>query len=398
MRFVCPRVICANRGDLLSRYGILSALQEMGINDIAVFCHQDQHIAPLPYPTVSYGRLYNLLPHREGLHALRRSDIVLWTAGLDLQDDSSLLKLVHTLCVFASYRLMGLRIYVLMQGAGPLKTRWGKRLTRRILNLVDVFVARDRGTLSLLQQLQSKARLVLGYDGIFLGEFNPNHVRPEEAHYITALTDKSNGQPLIGFNLRLWFHFTSSLLPYQFAKATYQARSKEKMKAFVQASTRFLSELRQKLNARIFLISMYEPDIEPWEDDVPYLQQVKADFAQDDDVIVINKPLGIHGFCRLMSQMDLMVGTRLHSTLTAMRFGVPAINLSYTLKGKDIYDDLGLADRVIEVEDFISNPEAALELTVGTLQNGQAKEQVQEITSRVIQHNQQTLNDLMESS
>lgn len=98
MKFACTRVIRGNRGDLLSRYGILSALQKMGVEDLVVFCNKDQDISPLEYPTVHYGPLYNLFPQKEGLQTLIQSNTVLWTAGLDLQDDSSLAKLVHMLC------------------------------------------------------------------------------------------------------------------------------------------------------------------------------------------------------------------------------------------------------------------------------------------------------------
>lgn len=283
-----------------------------------------------------------------------------------------------------------------MQGAGPLTTKWGRMLTRLILDRVDVFIVRDSGTLKLLQQLNSTTRLVLGHDGIFLGDFTTATLNSHEEGYVERLMSTSGNHSVIGFNVRQWFHFASSILPYQYAKRKYEARSEQMMAELVRASTLFLESLRQQLDARILLISMYEPNIEPWEDDLPYLEQIKANFAADDNVVVVDKPLGIHAFCRLISELDLMVGTRLHSTLAAMRFGVPAVNLSYTLKGKDIYTDMGLADHVLILEDFISQPETAVKLVRQILQDGIAKERVNEVVNRAIQHNRKILDQLLE--
>jgi polysaccharide pyruvyl transferase WcaK-like protein len=66
-------------------------------------------------------------------------------------------------------------------------------------------------------------------------------------------------------------------------------------------------------------------------------------------------------YFNLMSRLDLMIGMRLHSSLVALRFGVPSINLSYTLKGGDILRHLGLPDSVADLRGFIDSPQAVLE-------------------------------------
>jgi len=58
----------------------------------------------------------------------------------------------------------------------------------------------------------------------------------------------------------------------------------------------------------------------------------------------------------LMKQLDLVIGMRLHTCLIAMRFGTPAINLNYTLKGKDILSHLGLGENSFELDDFMRSP------------------------------------------
>ena len=77
---------------------------------------------------------------------------MIWTGGLDLQDDFSLLKLVHTWLVFVSYRLLGLKILVALQGAGPLTTPLGRWLAaRRTPRPTKLVLVRDRGSHDLLR-------------------------------------------------------------------------------------------------------------------------------------------------------------------------------------------------------------------------------------------------------
>ena len=393
MTFVCPRVIRGNRGDLLSRQGILQALQDRGLNDIVVACHQAGQIAPLGLSTAPYGRLYNLIPGWKGFRALWRARTVLWTGGLDLQDDSSLAKLVHTLAVFTSYRLLRLRTVALMQGAGPLTTRTGRWLARRILNRVDTFVARDPKTLELLDSLNSRCRLVLAWDGIFAGDPLREPLSSSEQTLVDDLVGERGRRSIIGFNLRLWFHFASGILPYQFVKRRYQARARVRMAALLQSAAQVLRELRVRYDARILLLSMYEPDTEPWEDDLPHLERLGT-LVGDDEIRVVREPLSLRGFCELIRRLDLVIGMRLHSTLTALRLGVPAIHLAYTLKGHDIFAALGLADLVRDVDEFIDAPEKLTETIARVLADEGITERVQAASEQAVSRNHAVLEQL----
>ena len=392
MSWACPRVIRGNRGDIASRWGILASLVELGVGDFEIFCADPRHVPHFTGARLHpYGRLYNLIPDRQGWQALRRSDGVLWTGGLDLQDDSSVTKLLHTLVLFSLYRLLGLRILVVMQGAGPLETRIGRFLTRRILHLVDCFLVRDEGSFRLLSGLTEPDRLVLAQDGIFLSGFDGEAVAPQELAKIDAMTACSPGQKLIGVNLRLWFHFIGGILPYQFAKRRYQARAADKMAEFVGATERLVQQLRRGLGARILLVSMYEPGVEPWEDDLPFLRRVKAAFAGDEEVVLVEEPLEIGAFFQLFRRLDLMIGARLHSALIALRAGRPAIHLAYTLKGPAIFAQLGLSDWVVDLKDFIAAPERVTDLAERILADSGSEARVARAVSAAVAANRAVL-------
>ncbi len=397
MKLVSPRFICGNRGDIASRYGILNTLQRGGTPLSAVFACRAAHLPQaLQRSVLPYGAIYNLWPRWQGIRALRRASAVIWTGGLDLQDDSSLLKLVHTWLVFVSYRLLGLKILVALQGAGPLTTPLGRWLAARILRLTKLVLVRDRGSHDLLRGMLPEDRLRLASDGIFLPGFperGNHHELPSELEALCA----AQGRPVIGLNIRLWFHFASTLIPYQFRRNSFRERAEARMGTFLSAITEIVTELRRRRNARIGLLSMYEPGVEPWEDDAPLLRQIKDRFAEDPEVVLLSDDLPILQLCALIARFDLIIGTRLHSTLIALRAGVPAIHIAYTLKGDHIYRDLDLSDWAIPIETAMEAPSVILEKAERVLADPARFERVRASVEPVIAANERALLDALHS-
>lgn len=397
MTWVSPRIIRGNRGDIASRYGILSGLVAGGVPISAVFASRKEHVpTALASCILPYGRFYNLWPGWRGFAALIRAKAVVWTGGLDLQDDSSLVKLLHNWLVFLSFRSLGLKILLAHQGAGPLTTPTGRWLARRVLRCVDLALVRDQGSHHLLTDLMPAERVRLAADGIFLEGFPTRNTPGPVSPAIFALTD-AGGRPVVGLNVRLWFHFNSGWVPYQFARERYRQRAEAPMQALLNALERVVGHLRQRHKVRVVLVSMYEPGIEPWEDDAPLLQSIKARFPDDDEVVACTDDMAIEDLCRLFARFDLMIGMRLHSTLIALRVGAPTIHIAYTLKGHDIYADLGLADWVIDVEDALGSPEEINMLADRLLSDGTRFDRVSAIVGPLVAANRAALVDAVRS-
>ena len=395
MSIICPRVVRGNRGDIASRYGILQTLVDSGAAVSAVFACRDIHLPePLRPAILPYGPVYNLWPRLGGLSALMQSRVVVWTGGLDLQDDSSLVKLLHTWLVFLSYRVLGLKLLLAMQGAGPLTTGLGRFMARRILAQVSLVLARDRGSHWLLAALMPPNRLRLAADGIFLEGFPTRDAPGPPVSAVSALSG-AEGFPIVGLNVRLWFHFASSWVPYQFARERYRERAQAPMTELLGALADVVRHLRRRHRARVVLVSMYEPEVEPWEDDAPLLESLKEHFADDDQVILCRDNLSILDLCRLFTRFDLMIGMRLHSALIALRTGVPAIHLAYTLKGRDIYDDLGLADWAFDVDEVRASPARLIRLADDILGDVQRFAKVAAIVEPLVSVNSEALVDAL---
>jgi polysaccharide pyruvyl transferase WcaK-like protein len=129
------------------------------------------------------------------------------------------------------------------------------------------------------------------------------------------------------------------------------------MDELIRIISQSIHMLRRDVDARVILISAYQPDIVPWEDDLHWLEKIKQNFPADPQVLLMDAPIALSSYFYLMSRLKLMIGMRLHSSLIALRFGVPAINISYTLKGRAILDHMGLSQNVFDLHDYLLAPE-----------------------------------------
>jgi polysaccharide pyruvyl transferase WcaK-like protein len=387
MRFLLPRVITGNRGDLLSRWAIMLAMKRLGLDEAAVWRLRDRDIPRGRFTHVDYGRIHNLIPTLVGLRAMLRGRIVLWTGGLDIQDDSSLLKLLHHLLLFAMYRCCGLKIILVQQGAGPITTKPGRLLARALLGLVCLAIVRDSGSERLVRGLRPTLRVLRGSDAIFLPDMSELAATSAARARAAALRDGLGDRPLIGVNIRRWFHFSSSIIPYRFARAAFDEHGREEMEGLYRAFHATIAQLREKTGARILLLSMYEPNIEPWEDDLPHLRTLAERFQYDPEVVLTESDLTLPEFYQLVAALDLMIGMRLHSCLTSLRAGVPTLHIAYTLKGVDILRDLGLDDICLTTEQVLRTPDVITEKALAILRNDAMRAKIESAVERTVKDN-----------
>ena len=394
-KIILPRVIYGNRGDILSRWGLLNGLSSIRQNDVCVFAHTAGDL-PSPYKEsfIPYGKYHNLFLSTTARAALRNNDRILWGGGLDLTDESSKAKLLYLMTTYSQYRMMGKEIYCVFQGAGPLVTSIGKTLAKQVLKNVSYFIARDRYTYNLIQELDPGMRVVSAGDAIFF----PGFEEQIEAHANITQLDTylaPEGKPLIAMNIRRWFHFSSDLIPFQLAKKRYESRGLQEMDDLVGMYVEMVHKLRQQYNARILLISAYNPGVFSWEDDLPWLRRVKASFSDDQEVVLMDTDVDMMDYLSLMSKIDLAISMRLHSSLTVLRFGNPAVNISYSPKGVNVLRSLGLADNAFDINNVLLDDAAIWHRIESILDNlTDARKKVAQGVDAIIQTNMNVLRSL----
>jgi polysaccharide pyruvyl transferase WcaK-like protein len=399
MKIIFPRVILGNRGDIASRWALLSALQRIENAQIdAVFAHTPKDIPNEIIQKLPYLPLKNVFPSFSGLKSFLKADLVVWGVGLDFQDDASLMKLLYLKVQFSLYRFLGLRIWCFFQGAGPILTSSGHKLAHSVLKEVELFVTRDPATLKLLKSINDQPQYILGHDAIFLPglEDDASKISKDDRGWIDNLT-KGIQHPVVGFNIRLWFHFSSSVLPFELSKEHYLERANKKMEKLVQAAVENIRYLRTAFQARILLISAYQPDTVSWEDDNQWLQLIKSHFINDPEVILVDQYMSMPSYFQFMAQLDLAIGMRLHTTLIGLRMGVPSINLNYTLKGKDILEHLGLPNYTVGLEEFIDTPDILKPKIMSILGNlSSERKYVDKAVQVAIKENEAILKEIFE--
>lgn len=156
-----------------------------------------------------------------------------------------------------------------------------------------------------------------------------------------------------------------------------------------------VQKLRDRFNANILLISAYNPGVYSWEDDVHWLEEVKQSFNQDDKVRIVNEPLDMINYLSLMSKIDLAISMRLHTSLTALRFGNPAVNLSYSPKGVNVFRALGLEENAFEINNILFDNLPLWNRVVSILENRlMNKEIVQRSVDQIMIKNMEKLESL----
>ena len=355
-RILLPRVIYGNRGDILSRWGLINGLYTIGKDNVHIFAHREDDLPEKAHDHFNpYGKLHNLELSSTAKTALKQCDRILWGGGLDMTDESSLSKLMYILVLFSYYRMRGKEIDCVFQGAGPLVTRTGKILSRQILKRVSKFIVRDEYAYSLLHKLNPKVKYFKARDAIFLPGFEQTLAEHTPAAIVEQYCLK-NRTPLVAINIRRWFHFSSDLIPFQLAKKRYERRGLDQMKHLLNIYVELMTKLRKQFNARILLVSAYNPGVYSWEDDMKWLQMTKAFFPLDDEVCLVDQPMTMTDYMALMARVDLAVSMRLHTGLTAIRFGNPAINISYAPKGIHAFNLLGLENNAFDINNVMQYP------------------------------------------
>ncbi len=140
------------------------------------------------------------------------------------------------------------------------------------------------------------------------------------------------------------------------------------------------------------MISAYKPGVFSWEDDLPWLQKIKSFFLDDEEVMLLNEEIDMLDYLHIMNRLDFVFSMRLHTSLTTIRFGNPAINLSYSPKGVHIFKSLGMEANVFDINDFLQNPAMIWERIEYVLENLESEREKNQIcVKKMIDRNMDAL-------
>lgn len=350
------RPVRANRGDMASQAGLVSALlRHPLIDSITVSTYYphhysgDNYVNPMTPPPVR-GYATSWLERK----TLKRSSVLAWGGGVDLEDGGSKSKLLLLNMKLALLKTANRPLVQAFQGAGPLNTSSGRWLAKLAAEFCDCHIVRESNAMDLLRCLGIDSReLFLGCDAALLLD----SVNAERGRHILSRKGLDPDAPTLGLNLRRWYHQSGGWIPTELRKSVRNG-SEVLMDKLIKNIRMSLRELPGMGVRQLLLLPMYLYYPEPWEDDIALLER-SVEQLEGFAIGRLYEDLSPQDVLSVLSCIDLMVGMRLHSTIMAHVSGTPAIHIAYADKGRDYFSMAGLRSQCVDVDDMLDGSNVA---------------------------------------
>lgn len=244
---------------------------------------------------------------------MRRAKLFISGGGSLIQDATSTRSLLFYLWSIRTARRLGCRVMMYGCGIGPVRGRWNRSLTGKILNRsVDLVTLRDPDSAQELRSLGVlQPEIQVTADPALLQE-----VRREGLEEFWQAAGLEKGRQYAMFVLRPWNAVHKKLHAIA-AAAEYVSRSYGMTPAFFCMSPEKDGEITRQLAALVQAPGVFLP-------------------AQEDGAKI----------CALMSRMSLVVSMRLHALIFASGQGIPVVGISYDPKVRSYLDYLGQENSV----------------------------------------------------
>ncbi|MCL2741296.1 MAG: polysaccharide pyruvyl transferase CsaB, partial [Oscillospiraceae bacterium] len=239
---------------------------------------------------------------------MKRSRLLINGGGNLIQDDTSTHSLIYYLGITWLAGRMGAKTMLYANGIGPVGKRLNKRLSRRILNRVDVITLREAlSERELAGMGVTRPRISVTADPVLT--IDPSPAKALRAAEAEGLPE---GAPLLAISVRNWKHSAPD---------------------FEQTMAKAADYARERHGLTPVLIPMQHPH------DLAISSSIASRMAQPPFMV-----RGRHEAEQLMgviSRCALVIGMRLHSLIYAANGGVPAIGIVYEPKVQAFIDYFG---------------------------------------------------------
>lgn len=333
---------------------------------------------------------FPILPNKkdffEFLNTLNTSQLLILGGGQILRDDTSSLVIGVSSARILLAKIMGKRIMLYGIGAGPIKTKLARLMTKLFISKVNLITVRNKESKELLVKRGVNPSII--------------HVTADPAISLLPATDErieeilererlTNAQPLIAISPRLWFCYTHSIIPIKYATMLHiPLKGQEKFKIFKKSLARLADYLVDTLGAKIVFVPTTPSGKVPipgMDDDIVSEEIIEL-MSNKDSATVIGDYMAseIKG---LMGRMELLIGTRMHSIIFASAMYVPVVGIALSPKFKGFFRLLDQENRVIDIDNQPDCYNKLLNVVIDTWKNREQirqglKERIPEIQKK----------------
>lgn len=219
----------------------------------------------------------------------------------------------------------GTRVFFVSVGAGPLSHFLSYWILKKTLTRADYVSYRDNWSKELIQNH------IPGLKGL---------VYPDLAHSLKTIPSNKNFKKKQN---------TIAINPMPFFDSRYGRRGNlKKYEVYVDHMVNFVNYL---LN-REFTVNLYNnhpKDLLVIDDLIEQLQKI-PDVNVNKVNIIRNKT--VQNLIDTISEADVIVATRFHSTVLPLRLGKPVLGICYYWNSKELLEDVGLEDYYVDIYKF----------------------------------------------
>ena len=233
---------------------------------------------------------------------------------------------------------------------GPFKSRLTRRVSKLVLNRLDLLSLREETSYDYVCSLQlTKPQILLASDLAFLCDLAPKE-RVEEIIRVEGITRSS--KPFVGF-----CPSRGPMETYAFSQLMSQEDRREN---YVKIMAQVIDYIAEKFDATVCLISHHDGDVK-------LCQRIYETVIHKERVAYLRKEYLADELKGVIGSCDMFLGSLMHSTIASTSMGVPTIAIAYADKfyrliGKTMGQERYIIDiRSKEPKEFLTEIERMID-------------------------------------
>lgn len=233
------------------------------------------------------------------LQIMRKTKLFINGGGSLIQDNTSTRSLLYYLGMIWLAKKIGIKVMVYANGIGPLTRKYNRKLTKFILNQVDVITVRDEMSENELRRLSINAPKIFLTADPALNIEGQSDIRIQE---IFRKEEIKLERPLIGFSIRSW------------------GKSSE-YESIIAELADFIWDAH---HAAPLFIPMHYPE------DLAITKKIISKMKHP--AFCIKNNYSVEDVMGIVEKCEILIGMRLHALIFATSVNVPVIGLVYDQK------------------------------------------------------------------
>lgn len=236
-------------------------------------------------------------------------------------------------------KVLGKPVAISAHSFGPFQLPLYRLLARFVFNRVDLICTRDAHSLQVLNKLGVTApHIEVTADSAWL---LPS-AGMERGMEILLTEGVSARRPLISLSVRKWGHY----------QQVDNIRGHER---YVTVMAQTADCVVESLEANLVFVSTCTDLGSYPHDDRLVAEEIRTRMRYPERTITLRGDYSPEDLKAVYGQMDLHIGTRMHSNIMAASMGIPVVAIAYEFKTYDLMVSLGLDKYACDVEDLDSD-------------------------------------------